>query len=486
MSKKKKTIEELLEEAVVPEEEQPYEVPTNWVWVKLGTVTKFINGDRGKNYPSQKEFIESGIPFVNAGHIQNGNINMSKMNYISNEKYNSLGSGKIVKNDILYCLRGTLGKTAIVREIEKGAIASSLVILRPHIHIINSYLYFYLISHLGMSMISLHDNGSAQPNLSANNVKKYVFPLPPFNEQKRIAEKVECLLRKIEDAKQLIEEAKETFELRYKSILKKALNGELTKKWRESESDSISAYEHIQNAYNELKQNYEEKCLNAKIEKKPKPKRPEIFKHFSLKDNSVDGLSKWVKTTFIHLCVLQRGFDLPVQNRIDGNYPIVSAGGIIDSHNEFKVKGAGVTTGRSGTIGSVFYIEENYWPLNTSLYVDYFNGNNPKYVYYYLLNFDFKTYSSSTAVPTLNRNNFFDVEVKIPPKKEQDIIVEILDEFFDKETESFKFIEQLGGNLETLKQSILSKAFRGELGTNDPSEGNAIELLKDVLQEQVK
>lgn len=251
MSKKKskKTIEELLEEALVPEEEQPYDVIDNWSWVRLGQMAKFINGDRGKNYPSKKDLINEGIPFINAGHLNDGKINLQNMNYISEEKYNSLGNGKVINNDILYCLRGTLGKTAIINDIEKGAIASSLVILRPNNKISYKYLYYYLISSLGMRMIKLHDNGSAQPNLSANNVKKYTLPLPPTSEQKRIADKVERLLNKIDEAKKLIDEAKQTFELRRAAILDKAFRGELTK---ESQIQKNSNENH----YNSLNTNF--------------------------------------------------------------------------------------------------------------------------------------------------------------------------------------------------------------------------------------
>lgn len=108
------------------------ELPEDWVWAKLGELGLFINGDRGKNYPSKNTLVESGIPFINAGHIQNGIINLSEMNYITEEKFNLLGSGKVKPNDILYCLRGSLGKTAIVKNITTGAIASSLVIIRPY------------------------------------------------------------------------------------------------------------------------------------------------------------------------------------------------------------------------------------------------------------------------------------------------------------------------------------------------------------------
>jgi len=211
----------------LPIEEQPYEIPQNWLWVSLNAIAKFINGDRGKNYPSQKDFVHEGIPFINAGHLVNGKIKMSDMNYISEEKFNSLGSGKVCNNDILYCLRGTLGKTAIVEGIEKGAIASSLVILRPYQNVNNEFLYYYLISTLGQSMIKIHDNGSAQPNLSASNVKKYIFPLPPLAEQKRIVEKLNHVIGNMENEQFAIDKALEELEQLKNVILSKAFRGEL-------------------------------------------------------------------------------------------------------------------------------------------------------------------------------------------------------------------------------------------------------------------
>ncbi|SEM41675.1 type I restriction enzyme, S subunit [Syntrophus gentianae] len=88
----------------------------------------------------------------------------------------------------------------------------------------------------------------------------------------------------------------------------------------------------------------------------------------------------WIDKRLQDVCVLQRGFDLPTRSRLPGKFPLVSSSGIIDTHNEGPIKGPGVTTGRSGSIGSVFYIEEDYWPLNTALYVKEFHGNDPKFV----------------------------------------------------------------------------------------------------------
>ncbi|MCB8758462.1 restriction endonuclease subunit S [Planktothrix agardhii] len=184
-------------------------LPEGWKITTLGEVSEFINGDRGKNYPNQKDFITTGIPFINAGHIQNGNINFDSMNYISDQKFNCLGSGKVQHNDILYCLRGSLGKNAIVNDIKKGAIASSLVIIRPHKNISTKYLYYFLNSPLGKTEIYKYDNGSSQPNLSAKSVKSYKIPLPPIASQRTIAnilDKADEIIRKRKEAIALTEQ----------------------------------------------------------------------------------------------------------------------------------------------------------------------------------------------------------------------------------------------------------------------------------------
>ncbi|MFC5469282.1 restriction endonuclease subunit S [Cohnella suwonensis] len=161
---------------------------SRWERVRLGDVCDFINGDRGKNYPTADEFIVEGIPFINAGHISNNAIDFSDMNYISEEKYNKLGSGKLINNDIVYCLRGSLGKHAIV-SINSGAIASSLVIIRPNTAIISSkYLTYCMDSIQFIEQQKKANNGSSQPNLSAKSVKLFEVPLPLLDEQNHITD----------------------------------------------------------------------------------------------------------------------------------------------------------------------------------------------------------------------------------------------------------------------------------------------------------
>lgn len=126
---------------------------------------------------------------------------------------------------------------------------------------------------------------------------------------------------------------------------------------------------------------------------------------------------------------LHRGYDLPKKQRKEGQIPVIASTGINGTHNVAKIEGPGVITGRSGSIGKVQYVDGDYWPLNTTLYVSDFKGNNPKFVAYWLKKFDLKRFSSGSAVPTLNRNELANVEVNIPSRDEQDKLVEILEPF---------------------------------------------------------
>ncbi|WP_408603374.1 restriction endonuclease subunit S, partial [Salmonella enterica] len=132
----------------ISDKEKPFEVPEGWEWCKFGLISEFINGDRGSNYPNKNEYVVHGIPWINTGHIEkNGTLSITDMNFITEKKFNELRSGKIQSGDLVYCLRGaTFGKTAFVKPYESGAIASSLMIIRPFIREMGEYIYNYLIS----------------------------------------------------------------------------------------------------------------------------------------------------------------------------------------------------------------------------------------------------------------------------------------------------------------------------------------------------
>jgi type I restriction enzyme S subunit len=179
-------------------------IPEDWEVTTLGEICTFENGDRGRNYPSPGSFTQSGVPFINAGHLVEGRIDVSEMNYITPEVYKRLGSGKVQVGDILFCLRGSLGKFGIVREgFGKGAIASSLVIVRPRATTISrDYLGFYFNSALCAEMIDTWSGGAAQPNLGARDLARFYITFPPtIDEQRAIAEvlsDVDALLAALE------------------------------------------------------------------------------------------------------------------------------------------------------------------------------------------------------------------------------------------------------------------------------------------------
>ncbi|EFS7682439.1 restriction endonuclease subunit S [Escherichia coli] len=196
----------------ISNEEKPFELPEGWEWCKFGLTSEFINGDRGSNYPNKNEYVSQGIPWINTGHIEkNGTLTVTEMNFITEGKFNELRSGKIQKGDLVYCLRGaTFGKTAFVTPYETGAIASSLMIIRPFITEMGGYIYNYLTSPFGRSQIYRFDNGSAQPNLSANSVMLYSFPCPPLTEQYRIFSQVGLLHELCDKLKTRIKTAQQT------------------------------------------------------------------------------------------------------------------------------------------------------------------------------------------------------------------------------------------------------------------------------------
>ncbi len=149
---------------------------------------------------------------------------------------------------------------------------------------------------------------------------------------------------------------------------------------------------------------------------------------FDASTRSANECEGWEEKRFDEICILQRGFDLPTRLRNEGDFPLVSSNGITDRIDLWKVKAPGVATGRSGTIGNVHFIKENYWPLNTALYIKEFHENFERCVYYFLKQFNLSKYSSGAGVPTLNRNNVHGELVWFPKSNtEQQTIVQKLD-----------------------------------------------------------
>ena len=179
----------------------------------------------------------------------------------------------------------------------------------------------------------------------------------------------------------------------------------------------------------------------------------------------------WEVGRFKKFSILQRGSDLTDKEVVSGIYPVVKSNGISIYHNQYFVKQPGVVTGRSGTIGKAFYIEDNFWAHNTTLYVKDFKNNVPKYIYYLILSMNFERYYAGTTVPTLNRNDIHKLKVMIPKtSEEQQKIVSILDVnnkiINDKKDKVY--------TLERLKKSLMQNLLTGKVRVGEEGKRNKI------------
>lgn len=188
-------------------------------------------------------------------------------------------------------------------------------------------------------------------------------------------------------------------------------------------------------------------------------------------------MSNWHKCELGSVVTLKRGYDLPQQKRIDGNVPIFSSSGISGYHNTPMVSAPGVITGRYGTIGQVFFSSIDYWPLNTTLYVEDFHGNDPLFIYYFLKTIQWEKYQSASAVPGINRNAVHTEIVSIPDKETQGQIAEIL-AVLDRK---IKNSQQINDNLLQQARAVFRQEFLSFEGIPDGWHEDSLLGIADYL-----
>jgi type I restriction enzyme, S subunit len=191
----------------------------------------------------------------------------------------------------------------------------------------------------------------------------------------------------------------------------------------------------------------------------------------------------WEEKKLGEIAFLQRGYDLTNSKVVKGSFPVVKSNGIDVFHDEFKVKAPGVTTGRSGTLGNVFFIMENFWPHNTSLFVKNFYENDKKFIYYFLKTANLENYNSGSSVPTLNRNHVHNLTFCIPSDiNEQKRIADILSAFDDK----IELNNQMNQTLEDMATTLFKEWFENFNFPNEqgkPYKDNDGEMKSSVLGE---
>jgi type I restriction enzyme, S subunit len=465
---------------IIKKEELIYNIPNKWKAVRLGEIGDWGAGSTPLR--SNSLFYGGEINWFKSGELNNDIID-----YESTEKITEFALKKASlrlnnPGDVLIAMYGaTIGKTGILNI--KGTTNQAVCACTPFSCISSQYLHL-LLKALKNTFIN-QGEGGAQPNISRVKIRNQIFALPPLEEQKAIVEVVETLFKEVEQLEQLtvkrislkedfvtsalnqlttnnakkewgflqghfhsfFNEASNIKKLR-ETVLQLAVQGKLTSEWRASNSTIESVSQSIQEALKNQKEiTTGRKKFLANVNKV-------IFDDPNIPVN-------WVKSQFFNFCVLKRGHDLPKQDRIKGKYAVASSGGISGWHDEYKVE-RGVVIGRSGSTGKPHLINDKHWPLNTVLYGEDYCGNYIDYVYVFLQAFNFSEYSSSTAVPTLNRNKFLNELILIPPVEEQKAIVQKVNALMGLCDALEQEVQQGQEQSEQLMQSCLREVFEGE------------------------
>ena len=203
-------------------------LPRQWKKTTVGTLFSLHNGDRGINYPSPDEITETGVPFVNAGGLASGRINLETCKRIKPEKYAAMGGAKLRKNDLLFCLRGSLGKWGLV-DFDGGALASSLCALRlERVDLADvKYIAHAMDTRVFSLQVWLSESGSAQPNLGAEQVSRFRVPLPPLAEQRRIANEIDRETAEIDSMLEDITKLRDLLAERRAAVISAAVTGRI-------------------------------------------------------------------------------------------------------------------------------------------------------------------------------------------------------------------------------------------------------------------
>lgn len=458
MAKKKQelTSAELLAEALVREEDWPYQVPANWVWVRLGSVTEIISkGTTPKG--GKNTYTEAGVAFLRVENIDdNGIIDFSRIKYIDEEiHYGYLKRSILAEGDVLISIAGTLGRTAIVNKENlpmNTNQALAFIRLIDGAKISNRYIEKALSSTTLQRILLDQTKVTSIPNLTLEIISNCHIPLPPLAEQQRIVDRIESLFDKLDQAKDLIQEALDSFETRKAAILHQAFTGQLTKKWRE--------------AHGVGSESWEEKTLKdiCKISSGGTPSR-KVIEYYK-------GNIPWVKTGEIKWNYLEDSEEKITEEAINNSSAkLFPAGAVL-----VAMYGQGLTRGRASILNIDAATNQAVCALIPSETI-----NNVFLYYYFMCNYwKFREMAFGGNQPNFSGTMISKFAIMLPKLKEQQEIVRILDDLFEKEHAAKDLCDQID-QIDTIKKTILGKAFRGGLGTNVAEEESAVELLERCL-----
>lgn len=459
MPKKKTalTIEERLQQALVPAEEQPYEVPENWVWVRLGSLLKEIkNGTTIKQDKSGNGFSVTRIE-----SLQNQTIDLMRVGTIlETEKIKETDwykSGDITLSHINSIEH--VGKTALITDAMLPLVhGMNLLRLRffeiytPDLFQLYSQTYQY--KNEIRSRINMAVN---QVSINQKQLSSLEIPLPPLSEQQRIVERIEELFAKLDEAKERLQEVVDSFAVRKAAILHKAFTGELTQQWR------------LENGVSD--ESWEEKTIGEICSS---------LKYGTSKKSSDDG-----EVVVLRMGNLQNG-EIDWSNLAytsdeeDIKKYLLKSGDVLFNRTN-SPELVGKTSIYRGEIPAIYagYLIKLDYEKNIVVgdYLNYYLNSSKAKEYYMQVKTD------GVSQSNINAKKIGEFEIPLPTLPEQDEIVRLIDDLLARERAAQQAAEQALASIDLMKKSILARAFRGELGTNKASEASALELLKQVLAE---
>lgn len=498
------SLEEKLKQALVPVDEQPYTIPSNWVWTRLGEISKLSGGS---GFPEKYQgFLEKNIPFYKVGSLKNIDDNFyieNSENYIDDDILTEIKAKLFPANTIIFAKIGEairLNRRAILKE--NSCIDNNLMALVSNSSCYFRYIYFWLKKE----DLYKYAQATTVPSIRQSTLEELEFPLPPLNEQKRIVEKLDFLFEKTKRAKEIIEEIKIDIENRKISILDRAFKGTLTSKWR-NDNKTSDVKELLKTINDEKIKKWEEDCLQAEKDGNKKPKKP-IIKEVKDMIVPVDEQpyklpDSWVWVRLGDIGKITSG-GTPTSNEksyyggdiiwitpadmskqqsspwfSNSSKKITNLG--LQKSSAQLIEGNSVVYSSRAPIGYVNIVKDKFTTSQGCKSVTPIK-NSLMYIYYVLIERteDIKYRASGTTFKEISALEFGKTLVPLPPLEEQQEIVRVLDEVLENENKVKELLE-LEERIDILEKSILHKAFKGELGTQNSSDESALELLKEIL-----
>lgn len=425
------TLEEKLEQALVPDWEWPYKLPSNWCWVYQKSLCHLFDGEKREN---------ASFPYWDVKSLRG----TKERQYVS--------SGKFVRKGTKVILVDGENSGEIFDIPEDGYMGSTFkaLLISPLINV--NYLRYYIASK--QDFYRKHKVGSAIPHLNKEMFLGMPFPLAPCIAQQHVVDHIESLFARLDEAKEKAQATVDSFETRKASILHKAFTGELTANWREMQGVGMDSWKH--HAFREL-------CSDIVRGGSPRPAgSPEFY----------DGPIPFMKVADI--------------TRNDS--PFVSSA-------EYSIKEAGLKKTRMVSANTLLLTNSGATlgvPAICTFQTTFNDGiaaflglpEDSLMFYYYFWTSktaELRMINQGAAQPNLNTTIIGSVELDVPSDPEKQEIVRVLENFFTKEKKAKEAAAAVLEQIDLMKKAILSRAFRGELGTNNPTEESALELLKQIL-----